>query len=171
MKRCVTISLPDQELYKIALIADTHGLVRAELFNLLADVDLIIHAGDVCGEGVLEELRMIAPVVAVCGNMDQYERYTSPLPAFISVSAGEFVIHVVHDLNDILPKINSLTLSDEPFRKHIVVFGHTHNPVSYIENGVYFINPGSCGPKRSGKPVSYAILTLSIVVDVDFYDI
>ena len=60
---------PDAPLV-IGLISDTHGQVRADVHRALAGVDFILHAGDVCGDEVLMELELIAPVVAVYGNCD-----------------------------------------------------------------------------------------------------
>ena len=54
----------------IGVISDTHGLVRPEVHDALAGVYLILHAGDVCGDEVLDELSTIAPVAAVMGNCD-----------------------------------------------------------------------------------------------------
>ena len=54
----------------LGVISDTHGLVRPEAVRALDGCELIIHAGDVGKPEVLEELREIAPVVAVRGNVD-----------------------------------------------------------------------------------------------------
>jgi uncharacterized protein len=54
----------------VGLISDTHGLMRQEVLTALKGVDLIIHAGDVGKAGIIEQLRLAAPVVAVRGNVD-----------------------------------------------------------------------------------------------------
>jgi len=54
----------------VGLISDTHGLLRAEALAALAGSDHIIHAGDIGDESILDELRKIAPVTAVYGNVD-----------------------------------------------------------------------------------------------------
>ena len=54
----------------IGVISDTHGLVRPEAVRALAGVDLILHAGDIGKPEVLTELRELAPLVAVRGNVD-----------------------------------------------------------------------------------------------------
>ena len=56
--------------HRIGLISDTHGLVRASVHPALAGVEMILHAGDVGGDEILEELRLIAPVHVVAGNTD-----------------------------------------------------------------------------------------------------
>ena len=54
----------------VGLIADTHGLLRPQVPQAFAGVDLIVHAGDVGGSAVLRGLSAIAPVEAVYGNVD-----------------------------------------------------------------------------------------------------
>ena len=53
------------ELFVVGLVSDTHGLLRPEIFSALEGVDLILHAGDVGGRSILDELSAIAPVRAV----------------------------------------------------------------------------------------------------------
>jgi len=147
----------NKEEYRIGVISDTHGIVRDLLHDLLKGVDLILHAGDVCGEDVLDELSLIAPVIAVRGNMDFADQYNPPLPVFRYIDLGEFRCSISHDLIDLKRCLQS-NRSDK--LNNIAIFGHTHIPVSYRENDIYFLNPGSCGPKRQGKPVSYSIINL-----------
>jgi len=149
--------LEGKDEYRIGVISDTHGIVRDLLHNFLKGVDLIFHAGDVCGEDVLDELSLIAPVVAVRGNMDFSDKYNPSLPVFRYIDIGGFRCSISHDLIDLKRCLQS-NRSDK--LKNIAIFGHTHIPVSYREDDIYFINPGSCGPKRQGKPVSYTILNL-----------
>src|SRR5439155_19342605 len=79
----------------IGVISDTHGLMRPEAAQALAGSELIIHAGDVGDPGVLEELRKIAPVVAVRGNIDTRDW----LPEYQTVKRDGASIYVLHDLN------------------------------------------------------------------------
>ena len=60
----------DYKSVLVGLISDTHGLVRPEVFAALEGVALILHAGDVGGQDVLTQLQTIAPLHAVCGNVD-----------------------------------------------------------------------------------------------------
>ena len=64
---------------KIGVISDTHGLVRDDICRNLQDVELIIHAGDVGGQSVLDQFNSIAPVIAVRGNVDRGE-FAQKLP-------------------------------------------------------------------------------------------
>ncbi len=63
----------------IGVISDTHGLLRPEAIAALEGCDRIIHAGDVGSADVLQQLRRIAPVVAVRGNVDK-GRWANALP-------------------------------------------------------------------------------------------
>jgi putative phosphoesterase len=151
------IAAEECEERRIGVISDTHGVVRDLLHDVLAGVEVIFHAGDVCGENVLDELSLIAPVIAVQGNMDYANRYNPPLPVYRYVDIGFFRFSIAHniiDLNQGLKNNKSENLTN------IAIFGHTHIPENYRENDIYFMNPGSCGPKRQGKPVSYSIINL-----------
>jgi hypothetical protein len=136
----------------IGLISDTHGLLRPEALTALKGCELILHAGDVGGTGILERLRDIAPVVAVRGNVDG-GAWAKTLPQTTAVEAGEVSIYVLHDLEQ-------LDLDPAAAGFHIVLSGHTHKPVRSERNGVVYVNPGSAGPRRFRLPVTLARLDL-----------
>src|SRR5260370_37446502 len=83
---------------KIGLISDTHGLLRKEAVEALRGSELIIHAGDVGKAEILEELRKIAPVIAVRGNGDT-EAWARTLPETAVAEAGSVLIYILHDVN------------------------------------------------------------------------
>src|SRR3982751_2819789 len=116
----------------IGLISDTHGLLRREALTALKGVDLIIHAGDVGGHGILEELRGLAPVVAVRGNVDN-DSWASELPETAIVEAYSAVIYVLHDVHE-------LHLEPAAAEFNIVVSGHSHKPGRTERKGVTYIN-------------------------------
>ena len=78
----------------IGLISDTHGLVRAGVHEALSGVELILHAGDVGGDAILQELRLIAPVRAVFGNTDVPG--DPALVERIDLEVGGVHLHVSH---------------------------------------------------------------------------
>src|SRR6267143_2098662 len=96
-------------LKRIGLISDTHGLLRKEAVEALRGSELIIHAGDVGKPEILEELRKIAPVLAVRGNVDT-EPWAKELPATAVAEAGAAVIYVLHDVKalDLNPAASEL---------------------------------------------------------------
>jgi putative phosphoesterase len=136
--------------HRIGIISDTHGLLRQEAVERLMGVDVIIHAGDVGNQEVLDELEQVAPIFAVRGNMDRGE-WAETLPLTRLVDVGEIAIYVLHDLEKlgIIPEAAGVSL---------VVSGHTHQPRKERKGDVLFLNPGSAGPERFNKPVSLAMV-------------
>ena len=142
-----------KECTLIGLISDTHGLLREEALRALQGSQLIIHAGDVGKPGIIDQLKSLAPVVTVRGNIDT-EPWASVLPETALVQCGLGDIYVLHDLN-------ALDLDPEAAGFHIVVSGHSHKPAQSLRDGVMYINPGSAGPRRFSLPVTLAKLDLS----------
>jgi putative phosphoesterase len=149
---------------RIGLISDTHGLLRKEVVQALRGSDLIIHAGDVGKPEILGELRKIAPVVAVRGNVDT-EPWAEALPETTVAEAGTAMIYVLHD-------VNALDLNPAAAGFHIVVSGHSHKPGRSERDGVLYVNPGSAGPRRFQLPVTVATLRVRrIPYEVEFLDL
>ncbi len=136
--------------YKIGIISDTHGLVRKSIAKSFKDVDLIVHAGDIGTQEVLETLQTIAKVYPVRGNVDG-GKWTKNLPDTEVVQVGHVSLYLLHDLN-------SLDLDPEAAGFQAVISGHSHIPEIEERNGVLFLNPGSAGPRRFKYPVSIAFL-------------
>lgn len=134
----------------IGLISDTHGLLRPEAVRALAGVQRIIHAGDIGGPRVLDELRRIAPVDAVRGNNDKGS-WAEEIPLYLVLDLQGVSIHVLHDVAemDVDPRAAGFD---------VVVSGHSHQPAVSERDGVQFVNPGSAGPRRFNLPVSIAYL-------------
>ena len=149
---------------RIGLISDTHGLLRKEAVEALRGSELIIHAGDVGKPEILEELRKIAPVIAVRGNVDT-EPWAQALPEMAVAEADAAMIYVLHD-------VNALDLNPATSGFHIVVSGHSHKPGKSERDGVLYINPGSAGPRRFQLPVTVALLRLDgTPYEVEFVDL
>lgn len=140
-------------MLRIGLISDTHNLVRPEALFALAGVDRIIHAGDIASEAVLDQLRRIAPVVAVRGNNDRGS-WAGALRERETIDLEGARIHVVHDLKQ-------LDADPQSAGYTVVVSGHSHKPSIRMERGVLFVNPGSAGPRRFRLPISLALLEIA----------
>jgi putative phosphoesterase len=125
---------------KIGIVSDTHGLMRPEALAALAGVDRILHTGDVGKIAVLDELRKIAPVTAVRGNVDR-EGPCSELRETEVVMLGDHYVYMLHDLHD-------LHLDPTAGKFAAVLSGHTHVANYVTRRGVLYFNPGSCGPRR-----------------------
>jgi len=139
----------------VGLISDTHGLVRASVHEALKGVSLILHAGDVGGAGILDELRMIAPVHAVYGNTDPVG--DPNLGQEIVIPLGNLEVHVSHGHELGSPTPENL-LSSYP--QDVIVYGHTHRQNVTRADGRLVVNPGAAGPRRFNLSPSVAILTV-----------
>ena len=139
----------------IGLISDTHGLVRADVHRALAGVSLILHAGDVGGDDVLDELALIAPVHAVYGNTDTPG--DPRLAEAIERTIGGVSIHVSHGHEVGRPTPEKLLAS---YAADVVVYGHTHRQLVTRADGRLVVNPGAAGPRRFDLVPSVARLTI-----------
>jgi uncharacterized protein len=143
---------------RIGVIADTHGLLRREVFEVFAQVDHILHGGDVGTESILDELQAIAPVTAVYGNTDG-SALRSKLPRVARVELDGFTIIVTH--GDQFGSPTPEKLQAEYPDAEIIVFGHTHRPLlTLVDMVVTVMNPGGAGPRRFDLPASVGILEL-----------
>src|SRR5262245_48127039 len=127
--------------------------MRPQALDALRGSDLIIHAGDVGTPDVLNELRRIAPVFAVRGNIDT-QPWAETLPLTQIVSAGAHNCHVLHD-------ISQLAIDPRKARIAAVIFGHSHKPSVEKRDGVLYLNPGSAGPRRFTLPICVAQIRVS----------
>jgi len=139
----------------IGLVSDTHGLVRDGLFQALAGVSRILHAGDVGGRPVLVALGVIAPVLAVSGNVDPFDGMS---PESVDIEEGGLSIHVSHghELGSPVPA----TLLKR-YGADIIVFGHTHRPLVERHGERLVVNPGAAGPKRFDIQPTVGILRIA----------
>ena len=156
---------------KFGIISDTHitsntkktqikALIE-QLKGVFKDVEKIIHAGDVCEEFFLNEIKNIAPITCVRGNVDKIAN----LEEFVKFSHGRYNIGVIH----ILPE--NLEEFMKKYELHIIIFGHTHIPlIKGTKFNTFLINPGSptapkSPPQKPGflKPVARpSVITLNI---------
>lgn len=139
----------------VGLVADTHGLIRPDIFSALDGVERILHAGDVGGMEVLDELRTIAPVEAVYGNTDPPGM--PGLSESIDTEIDGVTIHVSHGHEVGRPTPERL-LSRYP--QQVVVYGHTHRQLITRADERLVINPGAAGPRRFNLMPSVARLRI-----------
>ena len=130
----------------IGVISDTHGLLRPEAVELLRGSEHIIHAGDIGAPEIIPELRKIAPVTAIRGNVDT-EAWARGFAETEVVELGGLYLYVIHDANaiDLNPKAAGFAA---------VISGHSHQPKQEMKDGVLYFNPGSAGPRRFKLPIS-----------------
>jgi len=143
---------------RLGVIADTHGLLRPEVFEVFHRVDHILHAGDVGRAAILTELETLAPVTAVYGNTDGWD-LRGRLPQVAVIELDGFRIVVTH--GDQLGLPTPEKLHDAFPDAEIVVYGHTHRPLlTLVDVVVTVMNPGGAGPRRFDLPPSVGILEL-----------
>lgn len=143
---------------RLGVIADTHGLLRPEVFEAFREVDHILHAGDLGPLDLLGELEAIAPVTAVFGNTDSFE-VRAKLPQVAQVELDGFRIVVTHGDQFGSPTPEKLHAAYPD--AEILVFGHTHKPLlTLVDVVVTAMNPGGAGPRRFNLPPSVGILEL-----------
>ncbi len=140
----------------VGLIADTHGLVRDDVPQALAGVELILHAGDVGGDDVLDALGLIAPVVAVYGNTDPPDH--PRLAEAVEREIGGLSVHVSHGHEVGSPTPERLL---GRYRADVIVYGHTHRALVTRAQGRLVVNPGAAGPRRFDLAPSVARLTIA----------
>lgn len=152
---------------KVGIISDTHvpgaaSALPGKVFELFAGVDLILHAGDIVSQSVLDELGVIAPVEAVAGNMDGAELR---LPAKKVLTLGKFTVGLIHGKYRI-------DVQKEMIRKDfgavdLIVYGHSHMPFWGSVGDVLFLNPGSPTDTRHAPYNSVAVLTVGDVLSAE----
>ena len=139
---------------KIAILSDTHDLLRPEVLTLLPGCGCILHGGDISSRKILDQLEAFAPVQAVRGNNDK--EWAERLPLFLDVEVAGLRVYMTHKKKD-LPKDLS------PY--DLVVFGHSHQySETWLDHEAgrrtLLLNPGSCGPRRFHQPITLVMLTI-----------
>ena len=127
----------------IAILSDTHGLLRPEVVEYLKTADAILHAGDINRPEIVEELKRYAPLYIVRGNNDK--EWAEHIPHHLTVTLGGVSFYVVHNKKEIpadLPGIDA------------VVFGHSHKYLQEEKDSLLWLNPGSCGPRRFHQEIT-----------------
>ena len=135
---------------KIAVVSDTHGLLRPEVLPRLKGCEAILHLGDVGDAAILETLRAYAPLTAVRGNVDTAGP-CGRLPETEVVLFDGAYIYMLHD-------IGTLHLDPAAAKFSAVLYGHSHKAEIRRHKGVLYFNPGSCGPRRFNLAVTMGYL-------------
>ncbi|HEY0019334.1 MAG TPA: metallophosphoesterase family protein [Longimicrobium sp.] len=143
---------------KIGIISDTHGLLRAQVFDVFQGVEHILHAGDVGDPDILTELEALAPVTAVWGNVDGMA-IRARVPEVARLELGGVQIVILHgmQLGSPTPQKAAAAHPDAG----LVVFGHSHRPLIQQVGPTLAVNPGSAGPRRFKDPVTVALAEIA----------
>ena len=136
---------------RISVLADTHGLLRPQVLEEARGSDLILHAGDVGDMEILEQLGRLAPVRAVCGNVD-VSGDLGRLPAVVEGELDGLVFRMTHRREDV---------PEGWYRESgLIVFGHSHRPELEWRSGCLLLNPGAVGRRRFKLPLTMARITV-----------
>ena len=136
---------------RIAVLSDTHGLLRPEVLTAIDGCDAIIHGGDINKPEIIERLKVISPVYVVRGNNDK--AWAEHIPATLTFQIEDCRFFLVHNKKEV-PK--DLTDIDA------VIFGHSHKYFEQTIDGRLWLNPGSCGKRRFDQEITLAILTVHV---------
>ncbi len=137
------------EEHKIAIISDTHGILRDDVKEYIKECEYIFHAGDIGSPEILTELNKIAKTYVVRDNADG--NWAEALPESIDIELFGFSFYVIHNKKNI-----KKDLSGTDF----VICGHSHKFEITETDGTVFLNSGGCGRKRFNLPLTIMILTL-----------
>lgn len=138
------------KVHKIAIISDTHELLRPEVVQILKTCEGILHGGDLSSQQILNTLKEIAPVFVVRGNNDK--AWAENLKKELEITLYGVRIYMVHDKQHRKKDFNGIDL---------FIYGHSHKYEQKTIDGVLYLNPGSCGPRRFRLPVTMAMLEIA----------
>lgn len=146
---------------RIGVISDTHGRIHPRVFDVLAGVDHILHAGDIGRPEIITELRSLAPVTAVHGNIDSFP-LVSQFPGSTLIALGNvkiFLAHIVADRTS--AGVRQLLEAAGASEASVIIYGHTHEARIETIDNVLLFNPGTARPARfQTQRCSVGLLTL-----------
>lgn len=134
---------------KVVVLSDTHGLLRPQVLSYLYGADLILHAGDINTQAIVDQLETYGPLKVVRGNNDK--DWAEQIPVHSQFTVEDVRFFMVHNKRDVpreLPPVD------------VIVYGHSHKYAQEEKQGVLWLNPGSCGPRRFHQDITMAIMTV-----------
>ena len=134
---------------RVAIMADTHGVLRPEVERILETCDVIVHAGDFDNQMLYHKLNVDQPLYAVRGNNDR--GWSGGLGQVNRFEIGGVKFIMAHERVDIPSVLKDI---------QVVIFGHSHMYYQQEISGRLWLNPGSCGYKRFTLPLSMAVMTI-----------
>ena len=128
---------------RLAILSDTHGLLRPQVLEQVKNADAILHGGDINKPDIVKELQQYAPLYIVRGNNDK--DWAAALPHDLTVTLGGVTFFMVHNKKEVSQDLTGV---------NVVVFGHSHKYLQEDKDGVLWLNPGSCGPRRFHQEIT-----------------
>ena len=137
-------------MHRIAVISDTHNLLRPEVVEIIRTCEVIVHAGDISTLDILDRLEELKPLYIVRGNNDRGD-WASGLPQVLTFDLFGRTVCMTHIKRNI----------PQDHKADLVIYGHSHRYSCAKDGDAVFLNPGSCGPRRFNQEITMAILTLT----------
>ena len=135
--------------HRIAVISDTHNLLRPEVADIIKSCELVLHGGDISGPDTLEKIRSLSGnYYVVRGNNDR--DWASDIPYTLEVELYGRKFFITHKKKDIPSDVDA----------DVVIYGHSHRYAQDYIDGTLYLNPGSCGPRRFNQAITMAVLTV-----------
>ena len=128
---------------RLAILSDTHGLLRPQVVEYLKTADAILHGGDINKPAIVEQLQQFAPLYIVRGNNDK--EWAEDIPHDLTVTLEGVTFFMVHNKKEVPVDLSGVD---------VVVFGHSHKYAQEEKSGVLWLNPGSCGPRRFHQEIT-----------------
>ena len=135
---------------KLAILSDTPGLLRPEVPEQLKTADVILHGGGSNQQSIVDELRQYAPLYVVRGNNDK--GWAETIPHGLTVTLDGVTFYMIHNKKELPADLAGVD---------VVVFGHSHKYVQEEKDGILWLNPGSCGPRRFHQEITMMMAELT----------
>lgn len=135
---------------KLAILSDTHGLLRPQVVKQLKTADAIFHGGDINRQSIVDQLEQYAPLYVVRGNNDK--QWADAIPHHLNITLEGVTFYMVHNKKEVPADLSGVD---------VVVFGHSHKYVQEETDGVLWLNPGSCGPRRFHQEITMMMAEVS----------
>lgn len=134
---------------KLAILSDTHGLLRPQVVEHLKTADAILHGGDINKPAIVEQLQQYAPLYIVRGNNDK--EWAEGIPHDLTITLEGVTFFMIHNKKEVPADLSGVD---------VVVFGHSHKYVQEEKDGVLWLNPGSCGPRRFHQEITMMMVKI-----------
>jgi len=135
---------------KIAILSDTHGLLRPEAEEHLKTADAILHGGDINRQSIVDRLEQYAPLYIVRGNNDR--EWAEAIPHHLTFTLDGVTFYMVHNRKEVPGDLTGVD---------VVVYGHSHKYGEAEKDGILWLNPGSCGPRRFHQEITMMMAELA----------
>ena len=159
------MSIEHKPGHRIAVISDTHNMLRPEVAEIIKTCEVVLHGGDISGPETLDKIRnLFGPdavvnisaaeggtpgvVYVVRGNNDR--DWASDIPYILKMELFGRKFFMTHKKKDIPAEVDA----------DVVIYGHSHRYAQDYIDGTLSLNPGSCGPRRFNQAITMAVLTV-----------